>query len=447
MGQVVLDPEDPVRRERARAPTVRKPRTANSNLTRSAWSLIDQLAVSGGGFIGVVAMARNLPPEDYGVFSLLFGAMLALQLANATLIFHPLSVRLPVAPAGRRRRLISDSAMLAVLLAAILCAPLAIGLWALGYGDLAAPSVACFLAWQAQEAMRRGFFCSFRIPEAVPGDILRYGGQGAGIIALAWFGELTLARALWVIAVSASLAVLLQGWQLQVTVCRSARVRATARDFWSIGGYWTLGAGLLSHFRLHLLPIALALFHGPVAAAGFQAALNVINLLNPVTISLGNIIPQAVSEGRKTSMRAAWGAARSYLLLGLAPIVVYGLLTLAIPTFVLTIFYGADSPYVELTAPLQLLMGGIMLAYASEVFDSFLHGIVEVRIAFYIMALGTFVVAIATFPLVYAFGLVGGCIAFILANLARLVASLIAQRRIMARSTSGTVSADAPGAA
>ena len=67
-----------------------------------SWTFLDQGVVSAGAFIVQVTLARRLLAVDYGVFALVFGGLLTLQLCNATLLFHPMSVRVPE-PAGAQR--------------------------------------------------------------------------------------------------------------------------------------------------------------------------------------------------------------------------------------------------------------------------------------------------------------------------------------------------------
>jgi hypothetical protein len=133
----------------------------NSMLTRqqlisASWPVIDQGVVSLGAFLLSIILARQLPPAEYGIFALLFGGLLTLQMVNTTLLFHPLSVRFALADEGKQARLLAATAALVAITYIPLSAVIGATLLFFGCGDLLPSTIAWFVLWQMQEAMRRG---------------------------------------------------------------------------------------------------------------------------------------------------------------------------------------------------------------------------------------------------------------------------------------------------
>lgn len=393
------------------------------HLARISWSLADQGIVSGGTFLVNVLLARGLPSAEYGVFALLFGGLLTLQIINAALLFHPLSVRLIVAREDDRGSLLSASLILLTLLSVCLGAVLSLLLASLGRSDLIPPALACFLLWQIQEGLRRGLLSGFRYRAATVGDAVSYLGQAVVVIGFTLHGSLTLESALYSMAATSALAALVQFLQLDLNSRGQLRLRQTAVDYWSIGGGWSLGNALLLHGRTQLLLFGLAASSGAAAVASFQAAVNIVNLSNPVMLGLCNIIPQTASQASTQGSAHAWRATRAYIFLAMPPILAYSAVLLIAPEQVLSIVYGTGSEYLGMSLAVRLLVVAALVGYAADVVVSFLHGVSAVRLAFFITAIGALATAVLAVPLIGVLGVIGNCLTHIGANVARLVAA------------------------
>ncbi len=409
------------------------------HLSRISWSLADQGVVSAGTFLLNVLLVRGLVAEDYGIFALLFGGMLTLQLVNTALVIHPLSVRLVNAASAEVPRLLLASLVLMGLLTLGLAVLLAAIILLLGRPDLVLPSLACFVAWQIQESMRRGLLSAFRFRTAALGDSLSYIGQVVVVAGLSVGGGLTLQAALYGMAATSALAAALQALQLELRITRPLRLAETAADYWSIGGGWALGNGMLLHGRAQLLLWGLAAHAGPAGVAVFQAALNIVNLSNPVMLSLCNIIPPTASQARQGGLAAAWRASRLYAFLAAPPLLAYGIIVVAVPDLMFRLLYGADSPYLEFTMELRLLVLATLLGYAADVVAAFLHGVSAIRLVFFIACIGALTTLVLAVPLIGGFAVIGVCLTHIGANLARLVASWLVLARLI-----GPTTADLP---
>jgi O-antigen/teichoic acid export membrane protein len=402
------------------------------HLFRASWTLVDQGVVSAGAFLVNVQIARNLPASEYGTFALLLGAFMALQLFNSSLLLYPMSIRLPVMEKDDKKALQATTVLLVLGLCIPLCAALAIGLVVLGRGDLALPAVIAFLCWQMQESLRRGLLSEFRHGTAIIGDATAYHGQVVAVAALTFSHELALPHVFEVMAVAYAVGALIQALQLRLSFNPIANLRQTATSFVSVGS-WSLVNNLISTLRVQLLPWSLAAVSGPAAAAGFQAALNVVNLTNPILIGLQNVIPQTAAHAQHSGGNAeAWRASRTYVLMGLPPIVGYYGVVFLVPSLFLSLFYGAGSPYVSLTVPLQILAVAWVMGYVTDMTCSYLHGVNSARLALVINMLGAVAVAVLALPLITTLGLIGGCAALLGANFLRLLLSYHIQKRVTA---------------
>ncbi len=394
----------------------------SEHFQRASWTLFDQGIVSLGNFSVNILIARQLAPRDYGVFALLMGGLYTLQIVNASLIFYPMSVRMAVSHDDGSERLAAAFRIFLLFLVP-LCALLTLALFAFRLGALAPSFLAYLILWQLQEGTRRGLLARFRIKEAILGDTVSYIGQLAVILALALKGWIDLPNAFWAMAATSGLAALIQARQLKLSPWLPISVEATLRDFWSIGG-WALANNLISYLRFYIFFGMLGIGWGAAAAASLQALLNVLNLANPVIQGLCNIIPQTAARERAERRGQEWAAARTYMLLVVPPIFLYYAAVFIASGLVLQIFYGAASPYADLTLALRVLALAFAANYGVEVICSYLHGVEAPRLALVINIVGLAVALSAAIPLAGWFGLVGACAALLIANVARLAASI-----------------------
>lgn len=416
-----------IRRDRdgtAEAPSEAKRSSGGigQSFKRVSWTMVDQGLVSVGNFVLNVTLARHLAPEDYGTFALIFGGFLALQLVNASLLSYPLSIRLPTAPQADHPRLVATNFVLALAACIPLGVVLATVLAVFERTDLAVPALAAFVLLQSQEILRRCLLSNFQHKTATIGDAVTYLGQAATVVLLTYFGGLTLTSAFFAMAVTFGLGAVIQAWQLNLKVGAAGRFVETFKDYWSTGAY-ALANNLVSILRLQILPWSLAATAGPAAAAAFQAALNVINLANPIILGLCNIIPQAAASARPDGNGRAWRSARNYALFGAPVALGFYALVFAVPGLFLQVFYGASSPYLELTTVVRIMILAWVAGYMTDMICSYLHGIDAARSAFDINTLGTVTTAVIALPLIAYWGITGAAIAIVIANAVRLVAS------------------------
>jgi O-antigen/teichoic acid export membrane protein len=404
--------------------------STSAGVRQASWTLIDQGLVSLGAFLVNVQLARQLPAEQFGVFALLLGALLGLQLFTSSLLLYPMSVCLPVLRGIDRERLYAATVALVAMMWVPLCAALGLALAILGRPDLIPAALALLVCWQAQETMRRGLLAAFRHSSAVYGDTLAYFGQVAALLVLTRLGALTLENALYAMAAAYAAGAALQAIQQRLSLSELADLRKTALEFWSIGG-WSLGNNLLALLRVQILPWILAAYGGTAAAAAFQAVLNVVNLTNPILLGLCNVIPQTAARAQQVGGNLeAWRSVRIYMLIGAPPTFAYYALVALVPWLPLTVLYGASSPYAALSLPVQVLALGWAIGYFAEMICSYLHGVRRARLALVTNLLGVLALAAVAPNLIQSYGLFGACLALAAANIVRLAAAMFVQKRV-----------------
>lgn len=396
---------------------------------RASWTLIDQGVVSVGSFTVNIVLARLLPPADYGTFAVIFGALLMLQVFNTTLIFYPMTIRI-AAPGSDSRELMGASFVLLLGLLIPLSAAIAIGLLLFREGGLVVPIVSWFIAWQLQETFRRVLFSDFRHRAAVIGDGVSYLGQALGVILLATSGAMTLTGVFFILAGTSALGGAIQFVQIKRGWHWPKKLIATAKDYWSIGS-WSLASSLTTAVRVNGLIWLIGVAATRVEVAQFQAALNVINVVNPIMVGLCNIIPQTAAQASDAGVAGAWRASRYYAWIGFLPTLLYYAFILTSPETMLTVFYGSHSPYTSAEAAVQVLGAAFILNYMSEMFCSFLHGISLPRVALNINLLGLIAIVLVFILLFPAAGWMAAAFALVVANAMRLFLSLITLKRLI----------------
>jgi len=379
----------------------------------SAWTLGDQGVVSLGTFAVNMVLARDLTPDQYGTFSLIFLSIMGLSTITNAVLFYPLSVRATVTSDADRSEVFGAGLLLTFLGCAPLCVVLAIGLLLLGCADVAVSVVAWFVLRQAQELFRRALFSEMRHAAAVPGDMICYLGQALVLFLLARSNELTIDHAILSMAGMSAEAAVLQATQVSIRFGPTSALWRFAHDWLGLGA-GSLGIQLLATLRTQFFPWALAAVSGPAAAANYQAASNLVQLCNPLIIGLCNVIPQMSARGLTArDYKHAWKVAQPLMILGAAPLLACYVLLGALPSTVLAIFYGAGSAYTHLGTVVQALTLSAVLTYPVEMVLTYLHGIAKTPLGVRINFVGLIASVVLGLPLTVTFGLAGSCVALL----------------------------------
>lgn len=404
-----------------------------TQLARASWTLADQGVVSLGSFAVNILLARNLPQSEYGAFAIIFAALLLLQVINTTLVFYPLTIRTARAVEQRSKHI---HLSLLLLVGGLIpqSAMIAAGLVAFDEDRLIFPALAWFFAWQLQEYLRRVLFAEFRHSVAIVGDSLSYLGQAVGVAGLAAFGMLDLPKVFLTLAATSVLGALIQSLQVRVdfrSVSATAALASTAKDYWSIGR-WSLAGSLATAMRINMLVWLIGFAAGRLQVAEFQAALNIINVVNPVLVGLCNLIPQTAAQSATSSISRAWRTTAYYATFGFLPTALYYAFLVVSPAPMLRLLYGGHSEYLAAATAVQILGAAFMLNYVSEMICSFLHGIPAPKIAFNLNLIGTAVTVLAFVPLFIVIGWIAAPVALAIANGMRLLLSVATIKRLIA---------------
>jgi len=391
---------------------------------RASWTLIDQCVVSGGNFLLNVLLARHLGQGDYGAFALFLGAIFLLRAIDYSLISYPLSVRLCVTPEPDHARLFGNTSLIAAALSLVFLAVMATGA-ALLDDDIMVPACLCFVCWQTQETLRRYLLADFRYRAAVAGDGIAYVGQSVAIALVAGVDGITLETALYIMSATFALGAMVHASKLILARPDLAEAKALARDYLHIGK-WSIVSYELVLIRAQLFPWMLAATVGTAATASLQAGLNIANMMNPIIFGIGNAVPQVAAQTHKSGgVIGAWRAAYGYVLFGLGPILLICAAALLMPELLLRLAYGPASPYLAVALSLQLLAVAGVLDYVAEMISKTLLGVEAGRLASAVNVVAFAVAAALAYALIDPLGVLGACLALVIANLVRMAGGVI----------------------
>ena len=393
---------------------------------KASWTLVEQGVVSLGNFSLNMLLARTLSAKDYGEFVLFLGAVFMLRNLDYSLISYPLSLRLCVASDEARRGLLGNTILLAAALALVLVVVVALGTTLLQAGHIGLPVCLCYFCWQAQETSRRFLLADFLYRAAIAGDGIAYIGQALLVALLGWFDAVTLPAALYIMSATFGIGAVVQASKLRYAWPDVAKARQLAREYFSIGK-WSLITYQLVLFRVQLLTWALAALGGTAVTASFQAGQNIANMMGPIILGIGNAIPQVAAYGHRTggvigASRAAYG----YVLFGLAPILPISAAAVLMPELLLRTAYGPSSPYLAGATALQLLAVAGVLDYIAEMISKTLLGAQAGKAASVVNVVAIGAAAVLAFALVGPLGVIGACVALLIANLVRAIGAGIA---------------------
>ena len=169
--------------------------------------------------------------------------------------------------------------------------------------------------------------------------------------------------------------------------------------------------------------------------------------MNPISLGIGNAIPQAAAEARLSNgTLAAWRVARGYILFGLPPILAICAAGLLAPQLLLRLMYGASSPYLDVALGRAASRCRRAAGYVGEMICNALLGVRAGRLASLVIVLGL-AAAVLTLPLIVALGVVGAALAFAIANLVRVIVAWLAMRWLIAKEAPATEFVRSPSAA
>jgi O-antigen/teichoic acid export membrane protein len=398
---------------------------------QSFWAIADQGIVSLGNFLTTIILARSLTPAAYGLWSVIFGLILFLNVLPATLVNYPLSVRAAARDDNTSGELVKAALTLTTLLAVPQMLLLFTVSFLVAHSALGMCAGVCLLLWQLQETTRRALMARLAFGRTLCTDAISYLGQAAMVWLFAHEYQSSPEVAFAIMGFTCGVAGVVQLWFLGARSSGRLNLRKHALDFW-ITGRWVLGSNLLANFNIQAGPWALFLLRGPAAAAGFQAVSNLLGVSHPVMLSLGNFLVPAVARvrarrGLVQARRVALSQSTQAALL-LLPLIL-GLLIM--PRALLGLIYGAASSYVGLDWPLRLLALTYVFTYWAMAIRFFLIAIESRNRAQFLFELSWSVLFIVLLiPLTLRWGVSGAIVATGLSQVAKLASNLVLMRQV-----------------
>lgn len=338
----------------------------------ATWAMADQGVVSLGTFLTSIILARTLDPTAFGGFALIFGVMLVMNNLHGGMVIYPLLVK--GAESDREHlRCISGRALRATI---VLAGPQALILtlpcWYAGVSP--ACSILVLVVWQIQETLRRTLGAHLQHVRAVAGDSISYLGQVAAVWGLWRMDMLTVNTAFAAMAITSSLAALIQANQVRPIFASGETSISVTLQMW-LYGRWVVLTHVLGVAAQQAFPWALATSKSFEAAAAFQAMATLVGVSHPIMFSAGNLIAPAAARAMATRQyQQASTTALKYSAQGAALLAPYFITLLLAPGTVIAIVYGERSPYVQSAGGLRLFVLYYTIVYAAHMAGSLLNG-------------------------------------------------------------------------
>jgi O-antigen/teichoic acid export membrane protein len=375
-----------------------------------------------------VLLARHLTADQYGRFVVLFGALMVSMVVHAALVTYPISVLGPRNGAEQLRQFAANSVLLTLGVDLLMAPCLWICCGALGCVYIFPLACGTMVMSHLQETMRRALMSHLRHGAAVPGDVAMYLGQFVLAFAALRFGHLNLTFAVGSILVAATAGAMTHALRLGAAL---PDLRAAFR---AIGGMWRLGrwplltnAGYAVTYQL--FPWMLA-HQALSASATYQAALNVVAVVNPLAFAAGNLVVPAVAHARiRSGTHSPWQVALRYLWMGIALIAPFVLATAAAPHAMIRLLYGAASPYMAMAGTLRVLAIASLFMYIGHVLSFYFLGMEDTAAVLKTQcaaSLAAVCVAVWAIPLLGPFG---AAVALTAMNGTRVIGCLICRPR------------------
>lgn len=388
-------------------------------LRKGFWGVTDQAVVSASNFLTMILLARVLSPAAFGTFVLVHAVFLFMNSLQMGLIVQPHNVLGASRDRGDYTRYTSSmlvgQIVFAVLQAVLLLSAAAVSqLAGWGFAPLLVAATVAVVAWQMQEFVRRVYYTEERVSAAFVNDLIKYGGQGIGLIALWQLGMLTGASAFYMIAATSTVGAII-GFRHNQPVFRGRFDRGSLRDSWHFGK-WLFGARLVATASSQSQAVLVAAFVGVAGAGVFKAAQN---LVAPTHVIMNALTSIAVPRASHLYTHSGLLAMRAYLVkvavVASVPLFGYLIVVGFMAEWLLRFLYaGPYVGYMSLVWLFCLLYGVIYLA---QVTSLFLIAMQRSRAILYAQIATAVAMFTADIPLIWQLGPYGAPWAEILGNI------------------------------
>jgi O-antigen/teichoic acid export membrane protein len=269
--------------------------------------LIDQALVSASGFISTVMLARHLPIDQFGAYSLAWTIVLFVGGIQSALILFPMMSIGPRKADSERVEFYSELMAQQFAFAVICAAAMFTGAFLLGmyavsermpisfsFSRALALGVAGGIC-QMQEFLRRLLFTDGRPAAALVSDGLRYGGQVA-MLALAFvFGLDSVDAVLWVSSLTSTAALLAFPRYVILIRFEPMKLLSQFQRNWSFSG-WLVGSSLLSWLSTQSSVVLTGILLGPAEVGALRGCQNLVGAGGVLLQALQNVIPLQAAQ-------------------------------------------------------------------------------------------------------------------------------------------------------
>jgi O-antigen/teichoic acid export membrane protein len=392
--------------------------------SNTSGTLADQAVVSGGNFLTAMVLARTLAPSSYGVFSLIYLAIIALNTCHSSVVVYPLTLR-GAAMDHDKLGVLTRTALLHTFLLALPLSLVAATVAVLcGQKNIVPLVIVAIIAWQMQETVRRALIASARTFQTVLPDALCYIGQAVLLFVL---HTRSLAVIFLVMAVTSLFAALWQIGILGVPLAFSGCVqecRTHATYAWKLGRYILFG-NALNMIGMQIPSWTLAAAIGTASVAGFQSLMNLGGIANPIIFSINSLLIPMIARNADQGATHSRGIALRYGIRYGVLLVPCFVVLAGFPSWTMHRFYGAASPYLALAPMLRLLILSFGLQYIATVIGAYEGGMSRPNSYLWIQVASIAALAIVAVPLIYRYGIQGAVIGILVASAIRLISSIL----------------------
>jgi O-antigen/teichoic acid export membrane protein len=318
-------------------------------LGREIWALTDQSVVSATNFLTNVMLLRFMGLREFGIFSLAWMSVLFVNSLQAALIIAPM---MSIGPKQEEKdrpsyfgAVVFQELVLVSFCFVLVFAALKVSSRYFLHADLqqlALPLAVSAFAYQAQDFVRRYFFSTRQSSHALADDALSYLTQLPILFLLHRMGYLNSATALWVMAGTSILGLVLGWFWMEPLEFHQEWIRTISRRHWNISR-WLSVSSLLQWTSGNLFIIAAPVYYGAAAAGVLRASQNLMGVTHVWFQGLDNVVPV------ETARRFREGGAHKMLAYTRSILVKWGGLTLlfaigiaAAPGFWLRLIYGPE---------------------------------------------------------------------------------------------------------
>jgi len=314
---------------------------------RTPAALFDQGLVSGANFLTNVLLARGFGVREYGVFALVWIAVLFANSLQYALIVTPM---MSIGPKQleQDRRTYYGAVLVQELIFALVAAllmylsvSLSVRLYPQwGISELAMPLSLATLAYLLQEFLRRYFFCTRQSAHALATDAVSYLTQLPIIFWICSNHSGTLSMVLWVIASTSAIGFFAcLRWYEKVEFA-SHSVRSVFLRHWRMSR-WLVPTAFMQWGAGNLFLMAAPLYYGPAASATIRAANNIVGVAHVWFLGLDNVVPaEAARQLRHQGINSMMSYLKNVLYRWGGVTVGFSAIVAAVPTFWLRLAYG-----------------------------------------------------------------------------------------------------------